>query len=67
MLVCDDVYVEDDVKIRDHSHIAGKYRGSTYRDCTINLKLNHKIPIVFQNLKSYDSHLITQELAKIQF
>ena len=32
--------------------------------CNINLKLNHKIPVVFHNLKNYDSHLIMQELGK---
>ena len=26
--------------------------------------LNHKIPIIFHNLKNYDSHLIMQELGK---
>ena len=30
----------------------------------INVKLNHKIHVVFHNLKNYDSHLILQELAK---
>ena len=53
-----------DVKVRDHFHITGKYRGSAHRDCKINLKLNHKIPVIFHNLKNYDSHLIMQELGK---
>ena len=35
-----------------------------HRDCNINVKLNHKIPVVFQNLKNYDSHLIMQALDK---
>ena len=35
------------------------------RDCNINLKLNRKIPIAFLNLKNYDSHLIMQELGKL--
>ena len=52
------------VKVRDHCHIIGKYRGSAYRDCNINAKLNHKIPVVFLNLKNYNSHLILQELGK---
>ena len=30
----------------------------------MNLKLNHKIPVVLRNLKNYDSHLIMQELGK---
>ena len=50
--------------MRDNCHITGKYRGSTHRDCNINVKLNHKIPAVFYNLKIYDSHLIMQQLGK---
>ena len=62
--ICDNDYVDTDVRVRDHCHITGKYRGSAHRDCNINLKLNHKIPVVFQNLKNYDSHLIMEELDK---
>ena len=62
--ICDNDYVDNDVKVRDHCHITGKYRGSAHRDCNINVKLNHKIPVVFHNLKNYDSHLIMQELGK---
>ena len=64
---CDNDYVDNDVNVRDHCHINEKYRGSAHRDCNINLRLNHKIPIVFHNLKSYDSHLIMQELGKFNF
>ena len=40
---------------------------STHRNCNINVKLNHKIPFVFHNVKNYDSHLIMLELNKINF
>ena len=46
--ICDSDYVDDDVKVRDHCHVTGKYRGSAYRDSNINVKWNHKIPVVFQ-------------------
>ena len=62
--IWDNDYIETDVKVRDHCHITGKYGGSGHRDCNINLKLNHKIPILFYNLKNYDSYLIVQELGK---
>ena len=39
--------------------------GSAHGDCNINLTLNHQITIVFHNLQNYDSHLIIQELGKI--
>ena len=63
MLDCDNDYNDNDVKVRDRCNtITRKYRGSALRDCNINLNLNHKIPVVFHNLKNYDSHLIMQEL-----
>ena len=62
--ICDHSYVDGNVKVRDHCHITGKYRGSAHRHSNIHVKLNHKIPVVFQNLKNYDSHLIMQELGK---
>ena len=55
--ISDNDYADNDVKIRDHCHITGQYRCSTHSDFNINLKLNHKIPVVFHNLKS-DSHFI---------
>ena len=61
--VCDHGYIDYDVKERDHCQITGKYRGSAHRDCNINVKLNHKIPVVSQNLKSCDSHLIKENQA----
>ena len=60
--ICDHVYVEGDVKIRDYCHIIGKYRGSAYRGCNMNVKLNHKISAVLHKLQNCDSHLITREL-----
>ena len=56
--------IDTDVKVRDYCHIIRKYRGSAHRDCSINLKLNHKMFVVLHNLKNYDSHPIMQELGK---
>ena len=56
--ICDHDYINTKVKMRDHCHITGKCRGSAYWNC------NHKIPIVFHNLKKYDSHLLMHELGK---
>ena len=49
--ICDNDYIDNDVKVRDHCHFTRKPKGSALRDCNINLKLNHKISIVFHNLK----------------
>ena len=36
--ICDNDYIDNDVKVRDRCHITGKYKGSAHRDCTNNLK-----------------------------
>ena len=64
--ICDNVCVKGDVKVRDHCHITGKYR-DLKRIKIVILNLNYKIPVVFQNLKNYDSHLLMQELGKFNF
>ena len=39
-----------------------KYRCTAHRSYHINLKLTKKVPVIFNNLKGYDSHLIMQEI-----
>ena len=65
--IYDNDYVDDDVKIRHHYDITRKFRYAAHRDFIIKVKLNHKIPIVFHNLKKYESHLIMQGLDKFDF
>ena len=63
--ICDNAYVIGDVKWRDRCHISGKYGDSADRECNINVKVNHEIPIVFNNLNNCDLHLIMQEIGKV--
>ena len=42
------------------------YRESAHWKCNINLKISKKFPVVFHNLKGYDSHLIFKELSKFE-
>ena len=57
--------IEND-KVRDHCHITGKYRGPAHWKCNINMKISKKFPIIFHNLRGYDSHLIIKELSKFK-
>ena len=56
--------IEFNDKVRDHCHITGKYRGSAHWSCNINLKISKKLPVIFHNLRGYDSHVIFKELSK---
>ena len=53
-----------DEKVRDHCHVTGKYRGAAHFSCNANCKLSKKVPLIFRNLKGYDSHLIIKEIGK---
>ena len=66
--ICDKKYTEKDIRVRDHCHITGKYRGSAHQDCNLKLRINPKeikIPVIFHNLRGYDSHFIMQEIGAI--
>ena len=58
----------EDIRVRDHCHITGKYRGSAHQECNLQIRLNLekiKIPVIFHNLRGYDSHFIMQEIGAI--
>ena len=45
--ICDNDYVGNGVKVRDHCHINEKCRGSPHRYCHINFELNHTDSLMF--------------------
>ena len=66
--ICEKKYKVDDVPVRDHCHITGKYRGSAHQTCNLKLQISAekiKIPVIFHNLKGYDSHFIINELGEL--
>ena len=62
--ICNGLFNVWDEKVRDHCHVNGKYRGAAHWNFNVDLKLSKKIPVIFHNLKGYDSHLIISELNK---
>ena len=66
--ICEESYKDKDIRVRDHCHITGKYRGSAHQECNLKLRLNPeeiKIPVIFHNLRGYDSHFIMQQIGEI--
>ena len=56
--------IDNDEKVRDHCNVTGKFRGAAYWNCNINFQLTKNFPVIFHNLKGYDSHLTFSELHK---
>ena len=62
--MCGKLFGVGDNKVRDYCHITGKLRGSAHWSCNINFKLTKKIPVIFHDLRGYDSYLIMQGIGK---
>ena len=61
-------YKKDDEPVRDHCHVSGKYRDSAHQNCNLKLQISPekiKIPVIFHNLKGYDSHFIIKQLGEL--
>jgi len=66
--LCNEPFNNEDkalCKVRDHDHMTGKYRGASHCKCNINFFSNRYLPVVFHNLRGYDSHLIINEMYKL--
>ena len=47
--ICDNNYVDNDVKVKDHCHITEKYRDSPYRDCKNSCRISQPKKIWFSS------------------
>ena len=69
--ICDKPLGAD--RVRDHDHLSGDYRGAAHSECNLALKyskvndrieFSFVIPVVFHNLRGYDSHVLMESLGK---
>ena len=61
-------YTDKDVRVRDHCHIPGKFRGSAHQEYNLKFMIKPediKIPVIFHNLRRYDIHFIMQQIGEI--
>ena len=66
--ICGEKYTDKDMRVRDHCHITRKFRGSAHQECNLKLRIkpeNLNIPVIFHNLRGYDSHFIMQQIGEI--
>ena len=66
--ICNKKYTNEDIKVRHHCHITGKYRDSAHQECNLKLRVypeEMKIPVIFHNLRGYHSHFIMREIGEM--
>ena len=52
----------NDVIVRDHCHLTGRFRGAAHQNCNPQYRKNCKIPCFFHNFTGYDSHHVMKAL-----
>src|SRR6266581_4500141 len=63
---CKKRFTGENYKVKDHCHVTGLYRGPACNKCNLKLALTRRIPVVFHNLRGYDSHLLMQKLGSFK-
>ena len=53
--ICKKLIDHDNEKVIDHCHVTGKFRSAFHWSCNKDFQLNKKIPLIFYNLRGYDS------------
>ena len=59
--ICNEKF-DGNVKVRDHCHFTGRYRGAAHNSCNLKYRKSNFTPVVFHNLSWYDSHLFIKNL-----
>ena len=63
--ICEKPFIKDDIKVRDHCHFTGKFRGVAHKFCNLKCCKPRILPVIFHKLQGYDGHLFIKELAKL--
>jgi len=53
------------IKVRDHDHHTGKFRGAACSNCNLKCKVKNELDVYIHNGKNYDTHLLMQEMHKL--
>ena len=61
--ICKQEFNNDkNIKVRDHCHFTGRYRGATHNSCNLSYRKPDFTTVAFHILSGYDSHLFIKEL-----
>ena len=70
--ICDKLFTEIsdnhkgyiDMKVKDHCHLSGEYRGAAHATCNLNFQIPKNFPVIIHNSRGYDSHFIIKYLTE---
>ena len=60
--LCSKEFEGKNIKVRDHDHVTGRFRGAAHQRCNLLLRRQYKIPIFLHNFRGYDCHVLIAAL-----
>jgi hypothetical protein len=63
--ICNKEFTKDCVRVRDHDHATGKFRGAAHELCNLNYYPKRFFPVLIHNLKNYDVHFLIRAAHEI--
>ena len=66
--LCSSGFTPKNKKTAHHDHLNGLYEGPACNNCNLKMRIvpgETKIPVIFHNLRGYDSHLLLTEIGKV--
>ena len=61
---CGEEFEFSGLKVRDHCHFSGKFRGSDHSKCNLQFRKPNFTPVIFHKLSGYDSHIFISQLGE---
>jgi DNA polymerase type B, organellar and viral len=62
--ICEEFFLEDSVRVRDHCHLTGQFMGAAHQSCNLKRTVVKKIPLFCHNFTGYDGHLVVKGIKK---
>lgn len=63
--ICDRKYYGKNIKIRDHCHISGSYRGPAHIACSLNVRGKARVSVVFHGLRESDAACVIAKVNEL--
>lgn len=60
--ICEKRFKKGEIKVHDHDHSFGNFRGWAHQNCNLNYKNSYFLPLIIHNLSGYDSHIILKNI-----